>query len=100
MKSAVFLFYVHRCFVYVYDGASPVGLVTMDTRRRCESSGTEVTDGCELCGCWELNLRLLEEQTMPSMGNLSVYFRIKYLEINLTSEILNIFIENYETLMK
>lgn len=91
---------MYRCFVYVYDGASPVGLVTMDTRRRCESSGTEVTDGCKLCGCWELNLRLLEEQSMPSMANLSVYFRIKYLEINLTLEILNIFTENYETLMK
>lgn len=91
---------MYRCFVYVYDGASQVGMVTLDTRRMCESSGTEGTDGCELCECWELSLHPLEEQSMPSMANLSVHFRIKYLEINLTSEILNILSENYETLMK
>ena len=37
------------------------------------SLGTEVTDSCEVpCGCWELNLGLLVEQPLLSIGRASL----------------------------
>lgn len=45
---------------------APVACLVLDeTRRGCEIPRTGVTHRCELlCGCWEANLKPLEEQLM------------------------------------
>ena len=56
------LFYMYGCFACMY-------VCTVWVQRSEEevgSSGTGVTDGCELpCGCWEPNSGPLEEQAVP-----------------------------------
>lgn len=48
-------------------------LVLTETRRGHHTPGTGVTDVCELlCGLWELNLGLLEEQPVLSIISLSL----------------------------
>jgi hypothetical protein len=57
-------------FYFIYMAVLPVCvsapctcLVSMEASRVVGSTGTGVTDGCELpCGCWELNLGPLQEQ--------------------------------------
>jgi hypothetical protein len=59
----LFLFYVHWCFVCV----------------RLSDSG--VTDGCELsCGCWELNLGSLEEESSYPLSHLSSTLNSKFID--------------------
>jgi hypothetical protein len=60
----------HMCFwVFFFQDLfilMCVGILPACLCKGSRSSGTGVTDCCELpCGCWELNLDPLEEQPLP-----------------------------------
>jgi hypothetical protein len=66
----------------VYLHACICALCVQGLKRSAEgvrSFGTRVTDGCELlCGCWELNLDLLQEQLVLLTAELSPATGKKY----------------------
>lgn len=71
------IFYVYGCFTYMYVCASFVYLMNGEARKGGGSSGTAVTDSCELpCGSLESNLGLLEEQPvlLTADPSLLLYF--------------------------
>jgi hypothetical protein len=47
------------------DWTPMLGVIQCYTRKKEKRAPDPITDGCELtCGCWELNLGTLEEQSM------------------------------------
>ena len=49
-------------------------MTTQARKGYIRSSGARVMDGCELvCGCWDLNLGLLEEQLLLLDDKLSLH---------------------------
>lgn len=55
----------HQCFVCLYVYAPRACLDSRETREGDGFPRTEATDSCKgPCGCWELNLGPLQEQTM------------------------------------
>jgi hypothetical protein len=49
-------------------------------QKRVRSLETGVTDGCQVpCGCWELNLRPLEEQTVLLTGEPSLLLPLSFI---------------------
>ena len=58
-----YLFYVLWVFACLYKCAPCACLVSAEVKRGCQISGTGLKDRCEPpCGCWVLDLGLLQEQ--------------------------------------
>lgn len=58
-----FIFYVQRCFAYMYVRVSLACMVPQESRKGSHIPGNGAIDGCESpYGCWKLNLGPLEVQ--------------------------------------